>query len=97
MDEQVIKSILDRLDKQEKDITSLFERTSTSSERQAIIETKLDNMATAFSEVKDFMKEIRAEIKVITDRPAKRWDAFISSAISALVAGTIAFYMGRGK
>ena len=43
------------------------------------------------------VKEIKADVKSMTQRPAKRWDAMIDKALYALVGAAVSLLMTGGS
>ena len=78
------KTIFSRLDKQDQIIELLRTQTSTIgtlADSQARIEKKVNSVMTDVDELKA--------------KPAKRWEAVIGYALSAVVGGVIAWIMAR--
>ena len=62
-------------------------------ERQDHLDRLVATVATLASEqcnIKDDVKEIKADVKCLNDRPAKRWDA----VIAAIIAGVVGYLIG---
>lgn len=80
MDElQLYAELAKRVDKCESCIQDLQRQDNTLSIQQAKMDTKLDNIST-------ILIELKAEIKILADKPAKRWDSLVNYIISALVS-----------
>ena len=45
--------------------------------------------------VEDDVKEIKSDVKSLTDKPAKKWDNLVNQVISILVAGIVGFILAR--
>ena len=41
------------------------------------------------------VKEIKADVKMLTEKPAKRYDGLVDKAVWAVLAAVIAFLLGR--
>ena len=41
------------------------------------------------------VKEIKADVKTLTEKPAKRYDGLVDKAVWAVLAAVIAFVLGR--
>lgn len=41
------------------------------------------------------VKEIKADVKTLTEKPAKRYDGLVDKAVWAVLAAIIAFVLGR--
>lgn len=78
------KTIFSRLDKQDQIIELLRTQTST-------IGTLADSQARIEKKVNSVMNDVD-ELKA---KPAKRWEAVIGYALSAIVGGVIAWMMAR--
>lgn len=67
-------------------------------ERQDSLEALTSSVATlAIREerVESDVKEIKADVKAIRDKPGKRWDDLVDKAVWAVLAAVIAFLLGR--
>ena len=86
-------------------ITQLEERCKSNTHRLEEVEKRQDDleaMATAVSalaareeRVESDVKEIKADVKTLTEKPAKRWDAVVEKAMLAVVAAVVAYFLGR--
>ena len=63
------------------------------SERQDELIKAVAVMAEKQSEMDKNLGEIKNDIKVIKDKPAKRWDAIVDKVLLAIVAGIIGFIL----
>lgn len=45
--------------------------------------------------VEDDVKEIKSDVKSLTDKPAKKWDNLVNQVISILVAGIVGFILAK--
>ena len=68
---------LDKLEKLEAALTELVKSIATIAQKQE----DMDND----------MKEIKADVKGIAGKPGKRWEAIAEKALTALVAGLVAY------
>lgn len=82
--DQRSKSNSKRLDAHEKDIAKLSD--------VYIALTKMDDKVNA---IDSDVKEIKSDIQVIKDKPAKRIDTIITCIITAIIAGVIGFVFAR--
>lgn len=48
-------------------------------------------LATKQESVETDVREIKADVKALTEKPGKRWDAVVAAIIAALVAGIVGF------
>lgn len=82
-------------------LTAVEERAKSNSHRLDDVEKRQSNLETLTSSVKvladrearveEDVKEIKADVKTITDKPAKRWDKVIETIIVAIVSGLVGF------
>lgn len=82
-------------------LTAVEERAKSNSHRLDEVEKRQDNLETLTSSVKvladrearveEDVKEIKADVKTITDKPAKRWDKVVETIIVAVVSGVVGF------
>lgn len=82
--DQRSKSNSKRLDAHEKDIAKLSD--------VYIALTKMDDKVNA---IDSDVKEIKSDIQVIKDKPAKRIDTIVTCIITAIIAGIIGFVFAR--
>ena len=81
-----------RLTSAEKRIENLETQDHVKSLEQAVISTKLDNISQSLVEMKD-------NLKILMEQPAKRWDNIVTTAfstivsiiVSAVITGSVAF------
>lgn len=45
--------------------------------------------------VENNVKEIKSDVKSLTDKPAKKWDNLVNQVISILVAGVVGFILAK--
>ena len=89
----------------EERLSKIEERSKSNSHRLDEVERRQDNLdelvssvsvlATKQEHVESDVKEIKADVKTLTDKPAKRWDKLISSLIGAL-AGAFLVWVASG-
>jgi len=79
MENEAIECRVERL---EKDVQILYERTNETKIWQGIFGVKIDN-------IEKSLVAMTADIKSLLEKPQKRWDAVVASAISAVVGGVI--------
>lgn len=82
-------------------LTAVEERSKSNSHRLDDMEKRQDNLETLTSSVKvladrearveEDVKEIKTDVKTITDKPAKRWEKVIETIIVAIVSGVVGF------
>jgi hypothetical protein len=52
-------------------------------------------LATEQKQFKSDLTEIKADLKVLADKPGKRWDGFVQAGITALISGIIGFMLAQ--
>lgn len=89
------KLLLDRIERLEKDVETLFKSNSSNSERLTRIETKLEFLNNGMGDLKNSIKELQVSIHKLSIKPGERWNSVVTAIISASVAGVIAFFIGK--
>ena len=89
----------------EERLSKVEERSRSNSHRLNEVEKRQDNLdelvssvsvlATKQEHVESDVKEIKADVKTLTDKPAKRWDGLIDKVIWAVCAAVIAYMLGK--
>lgn len=82
--EQRCKSNTHRIDEMQGDIKNLTELTAS-----------VKVLATKQESVEADVREIKTDVKALTEKPAKRWDAAIAAIITALVAGIVGWALAH--
>lgn len=95
MDNMNEKLILDRILKLEKDVETLFKDRNTTNDRLTRIETKLEFLSDGMEDLKNSIKELQISVQNLKTEPVKRWDSVVTAMITAIVAGVIAFFIGK--
>lgn len=72
---------IDSLEKRQDDLEKLTNTVS-------VLAIKEENIENTVNEIKD-------DVKTLTDKPAKRWDLFITASITALASGVIGFILAH--
>ena len=82
-------------------LTEVEERSKSNQKRIDEIEKRQDNLDAIVGSVKiladreerveNDVKEIKADVKALSTKPAKRWEGFISILISAIVGVIVGF------
>lgn len=88
------------------DIAKISERCKSNTHRIDELSEKVDNIAVLTTSVKVLaereervesdVKEIKADVKTITGKAAKRWDGIIDKALAAVVGALIAYLLAGG-
>ena len=86
-------------------LTEVEERSKSNTHRLDEVERRQDNldtMAAAVSvlaerekRVESDVKEIKADVKTLAEKPGKRYDALVEKVAWAVIAAVIAFVLGR--
>lgn len=89
----------------EERLSKVEERSKSNSHRLDEVEKRQGNLdelvssvsvlATKQEHVESDVKEIKADVKTLTDKPGKRWDAIADKVVWAVLAAVIAFLLGR--
>lgn len=89
----------------ERRLTACEERSKSNSHRLDEVERRQDNLDELVGTVKTLadreqrvetdVKEIKLDVKELTGKPGKRWDAFVEKVIWALAAAVIGFLLAR--
>lgn len=89
----------------EQRLTEVEARSKSNSHRIDDLEKRQDNLDELVSTVKVLavreenvetnVKEIKSDVKSLTEKPAKRWESIISTIITTLVAAILGFMMAR--
>ena len=86
-------------------LTEVEERSKSNTHRLDEVERRQDNldtMAAAVSvlaerekRVESDVKEIKADVKTLAEKPGKRYDALVEKVAWAVIAAVVAFVLGR--
>jgi seryl-tRNA synthetase len=57
--------------------------------------TSVATLATEQEYIKDDVKEIKCDVKTLTNKPGKRWDGLVDKVIWAVAAALIGFFLAR--
>lgn len=89
----------------EERLSKVEERSKSNSHRLDEVEKRQDNLddlvasvsvlATKQEHVETDVKEIKADVKLLTDKPGKRWDAIVDKIIWAVLAAIIGFSLAQ--
>ena len=89
----------------EKRLTEVEERSKSNQHRLDDLEKRQDNfddligsvrvLADREERVESDVKEIKDDVKTLTDKPAKRWDNVIDKIIMTLVAAVVGFILAK--
>lgn len=66
----------------------MFERIGALEQSGAAVTAKLDGMDGK-------LDELTASVKVLTDKPGKRWDKLMETVLACIATAVIAFLLGR--
>lgn len=86
-------------------LTEVEERAKANSHRLDEVEKRQDNLDELVSTVKVLavreenvekdVKEIKGDVKNLSDKPGKRWDNLVDKIVWAVAAALIAFILGK--
>jgi hypothetical protein len=86
-------------------ITVVEDRSKTNSKRLDELEKRQDNLdelvttvkvlAVREESVENDVKEIKSDVKSLTDKPAKRWDGLVDKIILTIAAAIIGFILAQ--
>ena len=72
---------IDKLEEQQKQLSDLVSAVAVLAEKQ--------------SQIGDDVDDIKREIKVLAEKPAKRWDGIVDKIISAIIAAIMGYALAR--
>lgn len=72
---------IDKLEEQQKQLSDLVSAVAVLAERQ--------------NKIGDDVNSIKCEIKVLAEKPAKRWDGIVDKIISAIIAAIMGYALAR--
>ena len=79
-------------------LTQVETRVETLEDRQNNLDklvSTVSALAAREERVEIDVKEIKADVKTLTEKPAKRYDGLVDKAVWAVLAAIIAFVLGR--
>lgn len=86
-------------------LVKVEERTKANSHRLDEVERRQDDLdklvssvsvlAAKQEQVESDVKEMKADVKTLIGKPARRWDAMVDKILWAVLAAVIAFVLGR--
>ena len=86
-------------------LTEVEDRSKSNQHRLDEVEKRQDNLDELVSTVKvlavreenveNDVKEIKSDVKKLTNKPGQRWDSFVDKAIWAVAAAIIGFLLAR--
>ena len=75
------KRRIEKVEKAQEDITALVESVASIAQKQKDMDSD--------------MKEIKADVKSLSGKPAKRWESVVEKALLAIVAALVGWLMTR--
>ena len=72
---------IDKLEEQQKQLSDLVSAVAVLAERQ--------------NQIGDDVDDIKREIKVLAEKPVKRWDGIVDKIISAIIAAIMGYALAR--
>lgn len=89
----------------EKRLTEVEERSKSNSHRISKVEQRQDELGELVSSVKvlaereenveNDVKEIKSDVKILTNKPAKRWESLVEKALLTIVAAVVGFILAK--
>lgn len=89
----------------EKRLTEVEERAKSNSHRIDEMERRQDNLdelvgtvkvlAVREENVENDVKEIKSDVKTLTNKPAQRWDSMMDKIIMLLISAVVGFILAR--
>lgn len=89
----------------EKRLTEVEQRSKSNAHRLDEVEKKQNDLselvgtvkvlATKEEQVETVVKEIKEDVKTLTNKPAKRWETFVSEIIKVLAAAVVGFILAK--
>ena len=89
----------------ERRLTAVEARSESNEKRLDEMEKRQDNLddlvgvvkvlADREERVEDDVKEIKSDVKILTSKPGKRWDAVVEKALLVVVGTVIAFLLSK--
>lgn len=86
-------------------LTEVEERSKSNKHRIEDIEKRQDNLDQLVSTVKVLadreervegdVKEIKKDVKFLTDKPAKRWDGIVDKIITVIIGAVVGFILAQ--
>lgn len=83
------------IDDRSKENARRIERISTRQDALDKLVTSVEVLATREKQVEADVKEIKTDVKSLTDKPAKRWDALVEKIILTVTAAVIGFILAK--
>lgn len=86
-------------------LTEVETRAKSNSHRLDDVEKRQDNLDELVSTVKvlavreenveNDVKEIKTDVKTLTDKPVKKWDGLVDKIIMTIVAAVVGFFLAK--
>ena len=57
--------------------------------------TSVEVLATKQENVESDVREIKTDVKALTEKPGKRWDAIVAAVVTAIVAGLVGWALAH--
>ena len=87
-----------RLTKLESDLTTAFSKIDEIRNRQTAFDDlviSVKQLAIREENVESDVKEIKADVKTLTNKPAERWNDLVKTVIGLIVAGVVGFILAK--
>ena len=89
----------------ERRLTDVEARSKSNTKRLTEVERRQDSLdalvssvsvlATKQEHIESDVKEVKADVKTLTEKPGKRWDDIVTNTAWAVLAAIIAYILGR--
>lgn len=83
------------IDDRSKENARRIERISTRQDALDKLVTSVEVLATREKQVEADVKEIKTDVKSLTDKPGKRWDGLVDKIILTVAAAVIGFILAK--
>lgn len=93
--ETEIKQLKEMLNRNADDKREIYKRLSNLEMNSARVDEKYIRIMAELDSQKKQLADIAEMLDTLSKKPAKRWDAMISSIISAVVAGAVGFLVAH--
>ena len=96
MNEQELSLKLTETESRSKANTHRIERLERRQDDLNQLVTAVEVLAAREQSVERDVKEIKSDVKMITEKPGKRWDAMIERALFALIGAAVSYLAAGG-
>ena len=86
---------LERVDQRSKSNSHRLDELENRQSTTEKLATAVEVLATKQQTVESDVKEIKVDVKAMTEKPGKRWENIVDKVIWAVLAAFVAFVLGR--